>query len=73
MPNLYVEEVSLFTEWVLGGSKPEIDGENGLKNQMVIDRAMEGIPECRTRYVRRPLRAGKLRQTRSTGASPQSN
>lgn len=44
VPNLYVEEVSLFTAWVLGGSAPEIDGENGLKNQQVIDRAMEGIP-----------------------------
>jgi 1,5-anhydro-D-fructose reductase (1,5-anhydro-D-mannitol-forming) len=44
VPNLYVEEVSLFTSWVLGGSAPEIDGENGLKNQRVIDRALEGIP-----------------------------
>lgn len=44
VPNLYVEEVSLFTSWVLGGSAPEIDGENGLKNQLIINRALESIP-----------------------------
>jgi 1,5-anhydro-D-fructose reductase (1,5-anhydro-D-mannitol-forming) len=44
VPNLYVEEVSLFTDWVLGGRPPDIDGENGLKNQHIIDRALEGNP-----------------------------
>jgi len=40
VPNLYVEEVSIFTRWILGGPEPEIDGRNGLKNQQIIDRAI---------------------------------
>jgi len=40
VPNLYIEEVSIFTRWILGGPKPAIDGGNGLRNQLIIDRAI---------------------------------
>ena len=40
VPNLYVEEISLFTDWILGGEAVEIDGANGLANQNMIDKAM---------------------------------
>ncbi|MEW6510310.1 MAG: Gfo/Idh/MocA family oxidoreductase [Bacteroidota bacterium] len=42
VPNLYVEEVSLFTRWILGGPEPEINGVNGLRNQELIDQALAG-------------------------------
>ncbi|HXX62549.1 MAG TPA: Gfo/Idh/MocA family oxidoreductase [Bacteroidota bacterium] len=38
--DLYVEEISMFTHWILGGPPPEIDGENGLKNQRILDRVI---------------------------------
>jgi len=40
VPNLYVEEISMFTDWLLGGSEPEINGANGLSNQIVLDSAL---------------------------------
>jgi len=40
VPNLYVDEISMFTDWILGGAEVEIDGANGLANQRVIDKAM---------------------------------
>jgi len=40
VPNLYVEEISMFTDWVLGGAEPEINGANGLSNQIVLDSAL---------------------------------
>lgn len=40
VPNLYVVEISLFTDWVFGGPAVEIDGLNGLKNQEVLDRVL---------------------------------
>jgi 1,5-anhydro-D-fructose reductase (1,5-anhydro-D-mannitol-forming) len=40
VPDLYVDEVGRFTRWILGGNRPEIDGENGLKNQKILDRIL---------------------------------
>ena len=40
VPNLYVEEISMFTDWLLGGAEPEINGANGLSNQIVLDSAL---------------------------------
>jgi 1,5-anhydro-D-fructose reductase (1,5-anhydro-D-mannitol-forming) len=40
VPNLYVTEVSLFTDWVFGGPAVEIDGVNGLMNMEVLDRIL---------------------------------
>ncbi len=40
VPNLYAEESTMFTEWILGGAEPEIDGANGLMNQKILDRAL---------------------------------
>jgi xylose dehydrogenase (NAD/NADP) len=41
VPDLYVDEIRRFTNWILGGEQPEIDGENGLKNQKIIDAVMK--------------------------------
>jgi predicted dehydrogenase len=38
--NLYVEESTMFTDWILGGPEPEINGANGLLNQKILDRAL---------------------------------
>jgi predicted dehydrogenase len=38
--DLYVEEISQFTAWILGGPEPELTGRNALNNQRVIDRAL---------------------------------
>ena len=38
--NLYVEESTMFTNWILGGPEPEINGLNGLLNQRILDRAL---------------------------------
>jgi 1,5-anhydro-D-fructose reductase (1,5-anhydro-D-mannitol-forming) len=35
--DLYVEEISQFTAWILGGPEPELTGENGLNNQRVLE------------------------------------
>jgi predicted dehydrogenase len=40
VPNLYIEETTMFTDWILGGREPEINGLNGLLNQRIIDRAL---------------------------------
>jgi predicted dehydrogenase len=41
VPDLYVEEIRRFTNWILGGEDPEIDGANGLANQKIIDAVMQ--------------------------------
>ncbi len=40
VPNLYIEETAMFTDWILGGPEPELNGSNGLANQRIIDRAL---------------------------------
>jgi len=40
VPNLYVEESTMFTDWILGGREPEIGGMNGLRNQRILDKAL---------------------------------
>lgn len=41
VPNLYVTQISDFSEAILSGKSPILSGENGLKNQMVIDEAVK--------------------------------
>jgi predicted dehydrogenase len=41
VPNLYIEESTMFTVWILGGGQePELSASNGLLNQRIIDRAL---------------------------------
>jgi len=40
VPNLYVDEVTRFSNCILTGAKPEIDGGVGLANQRVLDEAL---------------------------------
>jgi predicted dehydrogenase len=40
VPNLYIEESTMFTDWILGGQEPEINGLNGLLNQRILDNAL---------------------------------
>ena len=40
VPNLYVEEVSHFSDCILNNREPILSGLNGLQNQWVLDRAM---------------------------------
>jgi len=40
VPNLYIEETAMFTDWILGGPEPELSGSNGLANQRIIDLAL---------------------------------
>jgi D-xylose 1-dehydrogenase (NADP+, D-xylono-1,5-lactone-forming) len=42
VPNLYIEESTMFTDWILRGEgkEPELSGSNGLANQRIIDRAL---------------------------------
>ncbi len=40
IPNLYEQEISHMSDCILNGRSPVIDGENGLKNQIVLDAAM---------------------------------
>jgi predicted dehydrogenase len=40
VPNLYVREVNLFSECILNNTEPPLTGENGLRNQRVLDEAM---------------------------------
>jgi 1,5-anhydro-D-fructose reductase (1,5-anhydro-D-mannitol-forming) len=42
VPNLYECEISHLSECILNGSTPRIGGENGLRNQRVLDAAMAG-------------------------------
>jgi 1,5-anhydro-D-fructose reductase (1,5-anhydro-D-mannitol-forming) len=41
VPNLYEKEVTLFSESILNNTAVPIPGEEGLKNQRVLDKAME--------------------------------
>jgi predicted dehydrogenase len=40
VPNLYEKEVTLFSESILNNTEIPIPGEEGLKNQLVLDKAM---------------------------------
>ncbi|RPI04802.1 MAG: gfo/Idh/MocA family oxidoreductase [Ignavibacteriae bacterium] len=42
VPNLYESEVSLFSESILNNTPLPVPGEEGLKNQLVLDEAMKG-------------------------------
>jgi D-xylose 1-dehydrogenase (NADP+, D-xylono-1,5-lactone-forming) len=42
VPDLYVEQIRRFTNWILGGDALAIDGENGLCNQRMADEVMRG-------------------------------
>ena len=42
VPNLYVEEITHFSDCILNSREPVLSGENGLRNQMVLDSAMHG-------------------------------
>jgi predicted dehydrogenase len=41
VPNLYEKEVTLFSESILNNTMPPVTGEEGLKNQRVLDEAMK--------------------------------
>lgn len=41
VPNLYEKEISLFSESILNNTASPISGEEGLKNQIVLDEAMK--------------------------------
>lgn len=41
IPNLYVEEITHFSDCVLNNREPALSGENGLRNQIVLDAAMQ--------------------------------
>jgi predicted dehydrogenase len=41
VPNLYVEEVTHFSDCIVRGREPLLSGENGLRNQLVLDAAMQ--------------------------------
>jgi 1,5-anhydro-D-fructose reductase (1,5-anhydro-D-mannitol-forming) len=41
VPNLYEKEVTLFSDSILNNTAPPISGEEGLKNQRVLDEAMK--------------------------------
>jgi 1,5-anhydro-D-fructose reductase (1,5-anhydro-D-mannitol-forming) len=41
VPNLYVEEISHFSECILNNGEPLLSGDNGLRNQVVLDAAMQ--------------------------------
>ena len=42
VPNLYEKEVTLFSESILNNTPVPIPGEEGLKNQLILDEAMKG-------------------------------
>jgi predicted dehydrogenase len=42
VPNLYEKEVTLFSRCILDGTASPLPGEEGLKNQRVLDEAMKG-------------------------------
>lgn len=41
VPNLYIEEITHFSDCVLNNREPALSGENGLRNQIVLDAAMQ--------------------------------
>jgi predicted dehydrogenase len=41
VPNLYEKEVTLFSDCIINNTVPPIPGEEGLKNQRVIDEAIK--------------------------------
>jgi len=41
VPNLYEKEVTLFSDCILNNTEAPIPGEEGLKNQHVLDDAMK--------------------------------
>jgi predicted dehydrogenase len=41
VPNLYEREVTLFSECIINNTASPISGEEGLKNQRVLDEAMK--------------------------------
>ena len=41
VPNLYVEEITDFSNSILNGTEPFLSAENGLRNQVVLDAAMK--------------------------------
>jgi predicted dehydrogenase len=43
VPDLYREEVERFAACILNNSDPPIPGEEGLKNQRVLDAAMQRV------------------------------
>ena len=45
IPNLYEKEVTLFSDSILYNTLPPVPGEEGLKNQLVLDEAMNGISD----------------------------
>jgi len=49
VPNLYVEEVSLFSSCLLENKPPSIPGEVGLENQRILDMAFRGSGGSRVR------------------------
>jgi predicted dehydrogenase len=40
VPNLYVEEITHFSDCILNNREPLLSGDNGLRNQVVLDRVM---------------------------------
>ena len=41
VPNIYEKEVTHFSNCVLNNTEPSVPGEEGLKNQIVLDAAMK--------------------------------
>ena len=46
VPNLYRQEVELFAESVLRGMHPPIPGEEGLRNQRILDAAIRSASQA---------------------------
>ncbi len=42
VPNLYIEEIAHFSDCIVNNSEPILSGENGMRNQIVLDAAMQG-------------------------------
>lgn len=42
VPNLYIEEIGHFSDCILNNTEPILSGENGMRNQIVLDAAMHG-------------------------------
>ena len=45
VPNLYVEEITHFSNCILRGMEPISPGANGVANQRVLDEAMRGMKQ----------------------------
>jgi predicted dehydrogenase len=41
VPNIYEKEITLFSDCILNNTESPISGEEGLKNQRVLDAAMK--------------------------------